>query len=237
MVHWMQPQVAVGVGVVLAATLTGAWFARLRLGRQEVWSGAAAGALLVIAGLDLLPDAWRDAQGAGLPPWAVPGLTVASFLVSAVVARLGCTCESDEEHLSGAGTAGALAGHRFLEGSALALTGSLVIVLALAIHALVEGLAVGALLAGRSGRRLTSWVALMCIGSVVGAAVTSAHSLPDAAGPLLVAVAAGILAQAARVSLRAAFHRLRPRGFLFSPPAVAVATAVGVTALAVHLVG
>jgi zinc transporter ZupT len=225
------------VGVVAVATAVGALLVRWRPGRQEVWFGAAAGALLVIAGLHLLPDAWHDARGAGLWPWAVPAVAVGSFGLSAVVARFGCTCQADEEQASGAGTAGALAGHRFLEGSALALTGSLTVAVALAVHALGEGLAVGALLADRSRRRLALWLAVMCVGPVVGAALTSAYHLPDAAGPLLVAVAAGILAQAARVSLRAAFHHLRPRAFVLSPAAAAVASAAAVTALAVHLTG
>lgn len=237
MFHWMHPLVAAGVGVVTVATVAGAWLARCRPGRQEVWFGAAAGALLVIAGLHLLPDAWRGARDAGLWPWAVPAVAVCSFALTTVVARFGCTCEADEEHASGAGTAAALAGHRFLEGAALALTGSVTVAVALAVHALGEGLAVGALLADRSRRRLAIWLAVMCVGPVVGAAVTSAYHLPDAAGPLLVAVAAGILAQAARVSLRAAFQHLRPRAFLLSSPAVAVAAAAVVTALAVHLTG
>jgi zinc transporter ZupT len=237
MFHAMQPMVAAGTGVVAAATVIGAWLARWRPGRQELWFGAAAGALLVIAGLHLLPDAWHDARGAGLWPWAVLAVAVVSFGLSAVAARFGCACEADEEHASGAGTAGALAGHRFLEGSALALTGSITVAVALAVHALGEGLAVGALLADRSPRRLALWLAAMCVGPFIGAAVTSAYHLPDAAGPLLVAVAAGILAQAARVSLRAAFHHLRPRAFLLSPPAGAVVLAAAVTALAVHATG
>ncbi|NBH04922.1 hypothetical protein GTY80_16925, partial [Amycolatopsis sp. SID8362] len=56
----------VALSVVTAATVTGAAVARWRPGRQEVLSGAAAGALLVLAGLHLLPDAWQDAAAAGL---------------------------------------------------------------------------------------------------------------------------------------------------------------------------
>jgi zinc transporter ZupT len=237
MLHAMQPLVAAGAGVVAVATVAGAWLARWRLGRQDLWFGAAAGALLVIAGFHLLPDAWADARSAHLWVWAVPAVAVAAFLLASVVARFGCTCAADKEHASGAGTAGVLAVHRFLEGSALALTASLTVAVALAVHALGEGLAVGALLTGYSGRRLAAWLAVMCIGPVVGAAVTSAYHLPQAAGPLLVAVAAGILAQAARVSLLAAFDHLRPRAFLLSRPAAAVAVAAVVTALAVHATG
>jgi ZIP family zinc transporter len=123
-----------------------------------------------------------------------------------------------------------------LEGSALALTGSVTVAVALAMHAFGEGLAVGALLAGRSRYQLALWLAAMCTGPVVGAMATSAYPLPDTARPLLVAVAAGILTQAARVSLRVAFHHPRLR-VLVSPAAAATVTAAAVTAAAVHLTG
>src|SRR5262245_22196042 len=78
------------VSVTAVATVAGAALARWRPGRQEVWFGAAAGALLVIAGLHLLPDAWHGARAAGLWPWAVPAVAVCSFVIASVVARFGC---------------------------------------------------------------------------------------------------------------------------------------------------
>jgi zinc transporter ZupT len=233
----MQPMVAAGTGVVAAATLAGAWLARWRPGQQELWFGAAAGALLVIAGAHLLPDAWSAAREARLWPWAVPAAALVSFALTACVARFGCACDADEEQASGAGTAGALAAHRFLEGSALALAGSLTVAVALAVHALGEGLAVGTLLGGGPRRRLAGWMAVMCAGPVIGAAVTSVYPLPDGTGPLLVAVAAGVIGQAARVSLRAAFHQLPAGRLLLSRQAVAMAVAATLTALAVHATG
>lgn len=226
----MQPSVVAGVGVVAVATLAGTWLVRWRPGRQEVWSGAAAGALLVIAGLHLLPDAWREAGGRR--PW-VPVAAVAAYGLARLVARFGCACEEDEESASGKGTAGALAAHRFLEGSALALTGSIAVAAALAAHALGEGLAVGALLTDR--RHLAVSLTAMCAGPVAGAAAAGAY--PAAAGPLLAAAAAGVLAQAARISLRAAFRHVRPRALPLSPPAAAVVVAAAITALAVHAAG
>lgn len=50
--------VLAGADLMAAATVTGAWLARLRPGHREIWFAAAAGALLIIAGLHLLPDAW-----------------------------------------------------------------------------------------------------------------------------------------------------------------------------------
>jgi zinc transporter ZupT len=140
------------------------------------------------------------------------------------------------EQTSGAGTAAALAVHRFLEGAAIALAGSAAVALALAAHAFGEGLATGTLLGGQSRRRAAGWLALMCISPVIGAAA-GAFLLPAAAEPVLLAVAAGVLAQAARVSLRAAFRGLRPTRLLLSRPAATTMMAALVTVLAVHGLG
>jgi len=231
--HGIGGPVLLGAVMVAAATLAGAWLARRGPGAQAVWFGAAAGALLVIAGLHLLPDAWSEAAEAGLWPWLTLLVAAAAFVLAAAVSRYGCTCAADEEHASGAGTAAALAGHRFLEGAALAV-GSVTVAVALAVHALGEGLAVGALL---RGRRLAAWLAVMCLGPLAGALVTSAIPLPEAVGPLLYAFAAGILAQAARISLRSAFHNARGVRALASGPAAAVLVAAGLTTIAVHLAG
>lgn len=232
--------------LVAAATVAGAALVRWRPGRQEVWFGAAAGALLVIAGVHLLPDAWHDARAAGLWPGTVPIAAAGSFVVAGLAARIGCTCDADQQHLGGAGGAAALAGHRFLEGATLALSGSATVAVALAVHAFGEGLAVSALLAGRSRRQMAGWLALLCAGTIAGAVTAGAYPLPAAASPVLVAIAAGIIAQAARISLRVAFRQLRPRTLASSAAAAtvtaasvttAVLTAAGITAVAVHLAG
>ncbi|HJT03417.1 MAG TPA: hypothetical protein VJ757_07295 [Pseudonocardiaceae bacterium] len=227
--------VLAGVGVVAVATVVGAWLARRRGDQRDVWFGMAAGALLVIAVFHLLPDAWSGASDVGMPLWVVPAVAVVSFALATLLSRVGCACEADEVHVGGVGMAAALAVHRFLEGSALALTASITVTAALAVHALGEGLAVGALL-GTRPRRMVGWLAVMCLAPVLGAAVTGA--IPVAAGvePVLLAVAVGILAQACRISLRAAFSR---RGGRWpSPrPAAAAVVAAAVTALAVYVTG
>ena len=68
-------------------------------------------------------------------------------------------------------------------------------------------------------------------------AAAGALAVPAAAGPVLLAMAAGVLAQAARVSLRAAFRGLRPARVLLSRPAATTTMAAIITALAVHTVG
>ena len=54
---------------------------------------------------------------------------------------------------------------------------------------------------------------------------------------MLLALAAGVIAQAARVSLRAAFHGLRTSPLLLTHTAAVITMAAGVTALAVHGAG
>ena len=226
-----------GAGLVAAATVAGAWLARRRPGQRQIWFAAAAGALLAIAGLHLFPDAWKGARDAGIWPVLVPAAAIAAFAAAGLAARTGCGCQQHREQASGAGTAAALTVHRFLEGAAIALAGSAVVALALTVHAFGEGLATGALLGQQPRRRVMGWVALMCLGPVAGAVAADAFPFPVAAEPLLLAAAVGVLAHAARVSLRAAFGGLRPTRLLHSGPAAASAMAAIVTVLAVYGAG
>jgi ZIP family zinc transporter len=231
--------VAVGVGGLMigVATLAGAWLARRHAARRELCFGAAAGALLVIAGFHLIPDAWAGAREAGISVWYVPAAAIAAFAVAGVAVRRGCTCQSEREAAGGAGAAGALAVHRLLEGAALALTGSLAVAVALVVHALAEGLAAGTLLIAGSRRRAVWWLTAMCVSPIVGALVTEAWPFPARVEPVLLAVAAGVLGQAARVSLAAAFHQARRTWVAMSSPAAATLIAALVTTLAVRGVG
>ena len=241
--------VIVGTLLIAAATVLGAWLARRGPGRHEAWLGAAGGALLVIAGLHLLPDAWSAARAARIWAPAVPAAAVASFGLAGLAARTGCACGSGRPHTGGAGAAAALAVHRFLEGSALALAASVLVAAALAVHALAEGLAVGALLGCQSRRRVAGWLAVMCLSPAAGAVTASVLPMPTAAGPVLLAVAAGVLGQAALISLRAAARqapadRRLARGWRLSPgwrlapgTTTAVLTAAAITAMAVRVVG
>ena len=227
---------AAGSGLIAVATVLGAWLALRRGGRHEVWLGAAAGALLMIAGLHLLPDAWSAARTARIWPLAVPAAALASFAVAGLVARRGCSCASGRCRAGGTGSGGALAVHRFLEGTALALTGSAAVAVALAVHAMAEGLAVGALLGSRSRRQVAGWLAVMCLSPAAGAAAISAWPLPAATGPVLLALAAGILGQAARISLDAATRHARA-GRHLPRAAAAFLVAAAVTAAAVRVAG
>jgi zinc transporter ZupT len=235
--HMTAGLVVTGSLVMAVATVLGAWLALRRPGHHEAWLGAAAGALLVIAGLHLLPDAWSAARAARLWPLAVPAAALASFALAGLVARRGCQCASGRDHIGGVVSVAALAGHRFLEGTTLALTASLTVMAGLAVHAIAEGLAVGALLGGQSRRRVAGWLAVLCVGPLAGAVAASASAIPAAAGPvLMMAFAAGVLAQAARVSLRAACRG--PAGRRLAPGAAgAFLAAAAVTAMAVRVAG
>jgi len=274
----MVPVLVVAGGAAIGlATLAGAWLARRSAARRELAFGAAAGALLVIAGVHLLPDAWSGAGQAGVPAWAVPAAAAASFALAGLAARAGCTCQSEpkgrgaawtvkgewgggrgatqeratreggaskaprrraentaeRETAGGAGAAGALAAHRLLEGAALALASSPTVAVALIVHALAEGLAAGTLLR----RRAAWWLAAMCASPIVGVAFVEIRPVPPGAEPLLLAVAAGVLGQAARVSLAAAFRHVRLARITAWTPAAAALIAAAVTALAVRGAG
>ncbi|HEX7992428.1 MAG TPA: hypothetical protein VF506_00810 [Streptosporangiaceae bacterium] len=225
-----------GAGLIAVATVAGAAMASRRPARRQIWFAAAAGALLIIAGLHLLPDAWSAASEARIWRPFVPLAALGGFIAAGLAGRFGCGCREHSERASGAGTAAALAVHRFLEGSALALAGSPAIALALAVHAFGEGLATGALL-GPQLRRLAPWLVVMCSSPVIGAVVVGAFPIRATVEPVLLAVAAGVIAQAAWVSLRAAFPRGRVSQLPLTQAAAVTAVAAVITALAVRAIG
>ncbi|MFJ5970108.1 hypothetical protein [Streptomyces sp. NPDC093060] len=234
---WQLPSTETLVAVVLVAVATtvGAWLARRGSGRSELLLATASGILLIIAVLDLLPDAWDEAKEVGVPQWAVPLAALASYGVTGAVARIGCPCERGRA--GGIGSASGLALHRFLEGATLALTPSVAVMAALLVHSAGEGLALAALLGVHPKRRVAPWIALACLSPVAGAFVTSALPVPDGLVPLLLALIGGVLAQAAWMALVLA-HQQRPadRRVLAVPAAAAMTLAAVLTAL-VLLVG
>jgi zinc transporter ZupT len=235
--RWQLPSTGTLVAVVLVAvaTVVGAWLARRGSGRPALLLAAASGTLLIIAVLDLLPDAWDKAHEAGVPPWAVPVTALASYGLMGAVVHIGCPCEPGRA--GGIGATSGLALHRFLEGATLALTASAAVVAALLVHAAGEGLALAALLGAQPGRRVAPWLGLACLSPVAGAFMTSALPITDGTMPLLLAFVGGVLAQAAWVALRLA-HQQRPadRRVLEVPAAMAMTLAAVLTALVV-LVG
>ncbi|MFI1294167.1 hypothetical protein ACH4VM_38210 [Streptomyces sp. NPDC020792] len=231
---WQLPstQTLGAVFLVAVATVVGAWLARRGSGRPALILAAASGILLIIAVLDLLPDAWDEAQAPGVPPWAVLVTALASYGVMGAVVRIGCPCEPGRA--GGVGSAAGLALHRFLEGATLALTGSVAVMAALLVHAASEGLALTALLGAHSRRHVAPWIGLACLSPVAGAFAASASPIPDALMPLLIGFVAGVLAQGAWVALRLA-HQQRPPDtrFLGVQTAMAMTLAAGFTTIVV----
>ena len=88
-------------GLMAAATVAGAWLARRRRGHREIWFAAAAGALLIIAGLHLLPMRRarrpRRADLAGL----VPGGCGGRVHRREPGRPPGCACQEHEQRQAG----------------------------------------------------------------------------------------------------------------------------------------
>jgi hypothetical protein len=79
--------VLAGFVLMAVATLAGAFLALRGRGPQQAWLGAAAGALLVIALLHLLPDAWSAADAARIWPGLVPVTALGSFALAGLAGR------------------------------------------------------------------------------------------------------------------------------------------------------
>ena len=85
--------VLAGAGLVAAATVAGRGWPAAASGSGRSGSPPAAGALLAIAGLHLLPDAWRGARDAGIWPGLVPTAAIAAFAAAGQATRAGCGCQ------------------------------------------------------------------------------------------------------------------------------------------------
>jgi ZIP family zinc transporter len=226
-----------GSSLVAIATVAGAWLARRCPEQRQIWFAAAAGALLIIVGLHLLPDALAGARAAGVWTPLVPIAAIAAFIAARMVARAGCGCREHKDQRVGSAAAAALAAHRFLEGAAIALAGSATVAIALAAHAFAEGLAAGALLGEQPRRRVVAWLSVMCLSPLLGAVTADVLAIPESVEPVLLAVAGGILIQAAWMSLRTAFSGLSHNWLLLLRPFATSTVAAAVTVLAVRGVG
>lgn len=233
--------------LVSASTLAGAWLARRNSAKVTVWLAIASSMMLVTALADLLPDAWSDAVESGVPLWGVGLAVVFGFLVITYFTRKGCVCPAiNRPHIArhapgrhrrvreavgaalfgGMGTAAALTTHRAIEGATLALTASVVVVLALMVHSASEGLALAALL-GLAKQRLAPWLVVSCASPAVGVVIAKVSPLPGKAVPILLGMVTGVLLRTAIVGLKLAAGS-QENGRL-SRRHVAVAAAISVT--------
>jgi len=239
-----------GVAVIAAATLAGSWLARRSARLPAVTVTCAAAALAAVVLSDLAPDVWHDLRGAG-PAWwtGAAAALAAGYAAAEALARRGCACRADAARrgaaagttsAAGTATAAALAAHRTVEGAAVALTGSAVVVAALAIHAAGEGFALGALLWAQRRSRAVLLLAIACLSPFVGAMAFRHFALPERVSALMTSVVAGVFARGVVAAWQGGRARTRPPTpqasaraaahagtSLAQPGDMAVATAVG----------
>jgi hypothetical protein len=204
--------------------------------------------MLVTALVDMLPDAWSQAAETGVPLWALGLAATFGFLVLTYFTRGGCGCASDSERLriglhspglhrrakqgadaavfGGVGTAVALTVHRALESATLALTTSIVVLIALIVMSASDGLALAALL-NIAKRRVAPWLLGSCLSSAAGIAIAAFSPLPGALVPILLAVVMGVLSRTAIFGMKLAASKQQNGRLSARQIAVAVTVAAG----------
>ncbi|MFI7102606.1 hypothetical protein ACIBK8_24985 [Streptomyces sp. NPDC050161] len=220
-----------GLVLIAAGTLVGAWSGRRWSHRSTVLLGAASGVLLAVAGADIVPHAVHEADEAGLSRWVVPVTAVLVFALASAGRLLRRRCEPGR--LLSAGTAVALVLHRLVEGMTVVLLASVPVVAALVVHSVSEGLALTAVLDARGRRPLAPWLAAVCLSPLVGGWITLVVPVPEWVHVVLLAVVAGVLLRGAGTALALA-RRRRAGGELAGPPVLlALGSAAAVTVAAV----
>lgn len=220
-----------GLVLIAAGTLVGAWSGRRWSHRSTVLLGAASGVLLAVAGADIVPHALHEAEEVGLSGWVVPVAAVSAFALASAGHSL--RKRGEPGRLASAGTAVALVLHRLVEGMTVALLASVPVVAALVVHSVSEGLALTAVLDSRGRRPLTPWLVAVCLSPLVGGWITLVAPVPEWVHVLLLSVVAGVLLRGASMALALA-RRRRAAGELAGPPVLlALGSAVVVTVAAV----
>lgn len=220
-----------GLLLIAAGTLVGAWSGRRWSHRSTALLGAASGVLLAVAGADIVPHAVHEADEVELPRWIVPVIVVAAFALASAGRLPRRRCEPGR--VLSAGTAVALVLHRLVEGMTVVLLASVPVVAALVVHSVSEGLALTAVLDARGRRPLTPWLAAVCLSPLVGGWITLVAPVPEWVHVVLLAVVAGVLLRGAGTALALA-RRRQSAGELAGPPVLlALGSAAVVTAAAV----
>ncbi|MET7655907.1 hypothetical protein [Streptomyces sp. NPDC005486] len=222
-----------GLVLIAAGTLVGAWSGRRWSHRSTVLLGAASGVLLAVAGADIVPHAVHEADEVGLPRWIVPLIVVGAFALASAGRLL--RRRSERGRLPSAGTAVALVLHRLVEGMTVALLASVPVVAALVVHSVSEGLALTAVLDARGRRRLTPWLAAVCLSPLVGGWITLVAPVPEWVHVVLLAVVAGVLLRGAGTALALA-RRHRAAGEPTGPPVLLALGSAAVLTVAAVLV-
>ena len=214
----------IAVVAMAAATVAGALLAHRSSGQAALVLVIASGMMLITATVDLLPEAWHEATAVGLSAWIAMATAVAGYLVMTVFTRNGCGCDADMAAQAagahtpgrhrrvketagafsvGLGAAAALATHRLVEGTALALAFSLPVLLTLMVGSASDGLALAAMLR-ETKQRLTPWLTVACVSPAVGVLITIVRPLPEVVLPVALALVAGVILRIAVVGLKLA---------------------------------
>ncbi|MEV6041635.1 hypothetical protein AB0L65_61780 [Nonomuraea sp. NPDC052116] len=234
----------VSVVLVALSTLAGAHLARRNSAKIGIWLAIASALMLITALVDLLPDAWQEADATGVPIWVVGLAGLFGFAVITFFTRKGCGHSHDagaaaggrhapglhrrvKEAVSaavygGVGTAAALSLHRMIEGATLALVSSAVVVAALVIHSASEGLALTALL-DLARKPAVPWLALSCLAPAAGVVLATVAPLPAQSVPILLGMVTGVLLRTAVIGLTIArdSRRLSRRHLVIAATVVA----------------
>ncbi|MFI7694305.1 hypothetical protein ACIBQ6_34945 [Nonomuraea sp. NPDC049655] len=231
------------VVLVALSTLVGASLARRRNATISVWLAIASALMLITALVDLLPDAWHEADATGVPLWVVGVAGAFGFLVITFFTRKGCGHSHGDKAgggrhapglhrrvqqavsaavYGGVGTAAALSLHRMIEGATLALAASAVVVAALVIHSASEGLALTAML-DLARRPAVPWLTLSCLAPAAGVVLATVAPLPAQSVPVLLGMVTGVLLRTGLIGLAIArdSRRLTRRHLVLAATAVA----------------
>ncbi|MFC4013663.1 hypothetical protein ACFOY2_40985 [Nonomuraea purpurea] len=241
------------VVLVALSTLAGAHLARRKSATISIWLAVASALMLITALVDLLPDAWREAEATRVPLWVVGLAGLFGFAVITFFTRKGCGHSHDHGATSGGrhapglhrrvkqavsaavyggvGTAAALSLHRMIEGATLALAASAVVVAALVIHSASEGLALTAML-DLARKPASPWLTLSCLAPVAGVVLATVAPLPAQSVPILLGMITGVLLRTAVIGLAIARdgRRLSRRHLVIASAAVAFIGGLLVTA-------
>lgn len=218
----------IAVAVVCASPLAGAWLARRDSRRVAVWLAIVSAMMLAVALTEMLPEAWHEGAEAGVPLWGIGFAVAFGFVVIAYLTRKAGDGDSESRPrraalhapgrhrrlaevasaavFGGMGTAAALSMHRAIEGATLAFNTSLIVVIALMVYSVSDGLALAALL-DIAKQRLAPWLVVACVSPAIGVVVTSAVPLPGAVVPILLGIVAGVLLRIAVVGLKIAARK------------------------------
>ncbi|WP_327351983.1 hypothetical protein [Streptomyces sp. NBC_01304] len=247
----------IAVAVMAAATAAGILLAGRTARHAALVLLLASGTMLTTVVVDLVPETWHESVLTGVPGWLpFAAATLSYVLVSCLTRHEGAhprrvAARSRGAHApgrhrrieeaagvlsAGLGAATALAVHRVVEGTTLALVFSVPVCLALLVTSAGNGLALGAMLHD-ARQPLGPWLLLACLSPAAGVLAALALHLSQTALPLGLALVAGIVVRLAVIGFRVAARKRAAQGLLARwhlTTVAAAALATGALLIAAH---